>query len=97
MELGSMRSLVYVFAITLTAQLLVQAGCKPSFFTLNRPDNQLQKFRKMPRRLRCRGYHSSCVPWSKNPVTSCCTQDNLTCKCNLWMQNCKCTSKMWGR
>ncbi|KAL4233036.1 hypothetical protein ACF0H5_007722 [Mactra antiquata] len=47
------------------------------------------------RRLICRRWNQHCVPWTNKPFFKCCS--DLTCKCNLWMQNCRCVSKLWGR
>lgn len=43
----------------------------------------------------CRGWNNHCLPWSSEIQHSCC--GGLSCKCNLWGQNCRCTTKLWGR
>lgn len=46
------------------------------------------------RRLMCKRWNQKCQPWATQLDHTCC--GGLTCKCNLWMQNCKCVSKLWG-
>ncbi|XP_062581474.1 uncharacterized protein LOC134243253 [Saccostrea cucullata] len=43
----------------------------------------------------CNGWNNRCLPWSSQIQHSCCS--GLSCKCNLWGQNCRCTTKLWGR
>ncbi|XP_052811970.1 uncharacterized protein LOC128239388 isoform X2 [Mya arenaria] len=43
----------------------------------------------------CRDWNNRCSPWTNRPIWRCC--NGLSCKCNLWGQNCRCSSKIWGR
>ncbi|KAK7503048.1 hypothetical protein BaRGS_00005674, partial [Batillaria attramentaria] len=54
---------------------------------------------KVKRRLRkkCRDWNDPCVPWSSNSAEACCNPRRLICRCNLWMQNCRCVSRAWGK
>ncbi|ESO93300.1 hypothetical protein LOTGIDRAFT_161866 [Lottia gigantea] len=44
----------------------------------------------------CRGWRAPCIPWTSEPGEACCTSANLVCRCNLWMQNCRCVGRTWG-
>lgn len=61
----------------------------------------LDLFKSMDRRnyyLRqpiCNSWNRHCLPWSNEIQHSCC--GGLACKCNLWGQNCRCTTQLWGR
>ncbi|KAL5009776.1 hypothetical protein ScPMuIL_012081 [Solemya velum] len=44
----------------------------------------------------CRRWNNSCAPWASEKRNRCCYNQGLACRCNLWMQNCKCVSKLWG-
>ncbi|KAK6170375.1 hypothetical protein SNE40_018784 [Patella caerulea] len=66
----------------------------------------LEKLRTIKRRvsfknkqrepLTCRGWHSPCIPWTSEPGDGCCANGGLVCRCNLWMQNCRCVARTWG-
>lgn len=43
----------------------------------------------------CNSWNRHCLPWSNEIQHSCC--GGLACKCNLWGQNCRCTTQLWGR
>uniref|UniRef100_A0A0L8HXQ3 Agouti domain-containing protein n=1 Tax=Octopus bimaculoides TaxID=37653 RepID=A0A0L8HXQ3_OCTBM len=43
----------------------------------------------------CSKWRETCQPWS-NSKSKCCDPSSLVCKCNLWMQNCRCVNKLWG-
>ncbi|XP_041354267.1 uncharacterized protein LOC121372072 [Gigantopelta aegis] len=44
----------------------------------------------------CRRWNDPCVPWTSDPQQSCCHR-RLVCRCNLWMQNCRCVARAWGK
>ncbi|XP_071114277.1 uncharacterized protein [Haliotis cracherodii] len=74
-----------------------------------RNDEALQQLRSIKRRvsyryvskrrktLECRDWNQYCVPWSSEYEQTCCNPRRLVCRCNLWMQNCRCVSRAWGK
>lgn len=42
----------------------------------------------------CKRWRQKCQPWTSVLDYQCC--DGLTCRCNLWVKNCKCVSRLWG-
>ncbi|XP_045198160.2 uncharacterized protein LOC123552512 isoform X2 [Mercenaria mercenaria] len=62
---------------------------------LNVFENVQKKSFQSYKRLVCRRWNHHCVPWTNRPGFKCC--NGLSCKCNLWMQNCRCVSRLWGR
>ncbi|XP_033740553.1 U8-agatoxin-Ao1a-like [Pecten maximus] len=82
--------------------LLLSLSCSAEYYIgddLGYSDSALATLQKVERRnlrprRKCQSWRRKCVPWSSEARTSCC--GGLACKCNLWMQNCKCTTKLWG-
>ncbi|XP_052244621.1 uncharacterized protein LOC127853861 [Dreissena polymorpha] len=46
------------------------------------------------KRVVCRQWNSQCIAWTDQRDKRCCS--GLSCRCNLWGQNCKCVSRLWG-
>ncbi|KAL3883773.1 hypothetical protein ACJMK2_030005 [Sinanodonta woodiana] len=56
----------------------------------------IQSFRDY-KEFACRGWNSHCAPWTNTPELGCCYSRGLSCKCNLWMHNCRCVTRLWGK
>ncbi|RUS88677.1 hypothetical protein EGW08_003572 [Elysia chlorotica] len=48
------------------------------------------------RRKSCRSWREPCTAWTSTRSEQCCDQSSQICRCNLWMQNCRCASRTWG-
>ena len=61
-------------------------------------DHNVNVLATVKRRQRdCRSWNDPCVPWSSDADESCCNSRRFVCRCNLWMQNCRCVSRAWGK
>ncbi|XP_005090647.1 uncharacterized protein LOC101851996 isoform X1 [Aplysia californica] len=45
---------------------------------------------------KCRLWNDPCEPWTSDPSRACCNPRRHVCQCNLWLQNCRCGTRLWG-
>lgn len=89
--------------ITLLSILLIllqaYTGTSRRYYARHRLE-ALARYQSLRRRTQneqntCSKWRQTCSPWS-NSKNKCCDPSSLVCKCNLWMQNCRCVNRIWG-